>query len=270
MTQKEIDHIRKRERWREIIAKQKESGLSVAAFCRKEGISARVFSYWKTVIMHATLNDASMLGVLNAPPLVDGAKETVDAVDEIAFQNVQPAKVVSHSGKLPCHADRLCQIIDYAVAERRLSGNVLCRGFHMAHKTAAKILKWLEDKGIVKYTTHCWPRDVLITRDQWESMKEALLTTDKTVADLLGEEPAAQAPVPAKETAPAGNTYIEKLDKLFPQPAAKEKKNDGGGVPAIVSSGVMYDVKKKHLYVSGDVKDEAIDAIARLLKELGY
>lgn len=267
MTQKEIDHIRKRERWREIIARQKESGLSIAAFCRNEGISARVFSYWKTIIVRETLSDASMLGVLNAPPLVDGARETVDAVREIAFQ---PEDIVLPTKKLPCDAEQLCRIVENLIEEGWVIRNYLVTTFHMASKTGTGVMWWLEHKGIIKRESAHRPGFVRITRDQWESMKEALLTTDKTVADLLGEEPAAQAPVPAKETAPAGNTYIEKLDKLFPQPTAKEKKNDGGGVPAIVSSGVMYDVKKKHLYVSGDVKDEAIDAIARLLKELGY
>ncbi len=140
----------------------------------------------------------------------------------------------------------------------------------MSGWTAAKIIAWLERKGIVKRHASCHPCEVLITRDQWEAMKDQLLTTDKTVADLLpkSEEPAARETVPAPETEPApGNTYIEKLDKLYPKPTA-EKENDGKPEPA--ADKVMFDLEKKRVYVYGDVRDETIKAIAKLMKELGY
>lgn len=267
MTQKEIDHIRKRERWREIIARQKESGLGPYDFCKKEEVSTSSFYYWQSLIIRETLGDAAMLGVLKAPPLVEGAEETARAVEEIAFQ---PVDAASPNLTHPCDEARLCQIIDYAVTEGELSGKRLCDMFHMGHALAATILTWLEAKGIVKRHASCHPCEVLITRDQWDAMKDQLLTTDRTVADLLlkSEEPAVQETVFAPEAEPAhGNTYIEKLDKLYPQFTA-EKRNDSKPEPA--ADKVMIDIEKKRVYVYGDVRDETIKAIAKLMKELGY
>ncbi len=270
MTQREIDHIRKRERWREIIARQKESGLSVRAFCRTEGLRDKAFKYWKNVIMAETLRDAAMLGALKAPPLLDGAKEAVQTAEEIAFR---PADVPGPSVALPCDANKLERLVLDAIKRGDISSNratvLLC---NTCWRTANKAVRWLEAKGIVKRYVRCKPCEVLITRDQWEAMKDQLMTTDKTVADLLpkSEEPAAQEAVSAPEAEPApGHTYIEKLDKLYPKPTA-EKGNDGKSNLAVVSSGVTYDVVKKHLYVSGDASDETIKTIAKLLKELGY
>ncbi len=218
MTQKEIDHIRKRERWREIIAKQKASGLSIVSFCLREDIRPGTFQYWKTAIVKETLGDATMLGVLKATPLVNGAKETVQTVEEVAFQ---PVEGTLPNMTLPCDEARLCQIVEYAITKGELSSNRMGSIFNMSGWTAAKIIAWLERKGIVKRHASCHPCEVLITRDQWEAMKDQLLTTDKTVADLLpkSEEPAARETVPAPETEPAPvNTFFETLHKHYPKP----------------------------------------------------
>lgn len=37
--------------WREMVALQKESGLSQSAFCREKGLSANSFSFWKKRIV---------------------------------------------------------------------------------------------------------------------------------------------------------------------------------------------------------------------------
>ena len=38
--------------WRQRIQRQSASGLSIAAFCRREGISARLFYAWKDGSRH--------------------------------------------------------------------------------------------------------------------------------------------------------------------------------------------------------------------------
>ncbi len=39
---------RNSEEWRELVARQMESGLSVAAFCEREGLSAVSFYQWRS------------------------------------------------------------------------------------------------------------------------------------------------------------------------------------------------------------------------------
>jgi transposase-like protein len=41
-------HVQRRQaQWRERVARQEQSGLSVAAFCKDEGISAHTFYWWR-------------------------------------------------------------------------------------------------------------------------------------------------------------------------------------------------------------------------------
>lgn len=69
--------------WRDIQARQAESGLSVAAFCRNEGIPAWKFNYWRQRL--AKLEVASQLD----------ASETIDARGMFA------ELVVANSGTHP-------------------------------------------------------------------------------------------------------------------------------------------------------------------------
>ena len=94
MTQKEIDHIRKRDSWREIIAKQKESGKSIAAYCRENNITPNQFWYWQKTITKELISDAQLVGVLNTPVTISGADEVAATAKETtgkAKKRKQPA-----------------------------------------------------------------------------------------------------------------------------------------------------------------------------------
>lgn len=40
----------KRENWEALIAEQKESGLTISAFCRMRGLNRKTFSYQKSIL----------------------------------------------------------------------------------------------------------------------------------------------------------------------------------------------------------------------------
>ena len=44
---------KKRERMLELVSRWRRSGESAAAFCRRAGVSAKTFSYWKRIALQA-------------------------------------------------------------------------------------------------------------------------------------------------------------------------------------------------------------------------
>lgn len=101
MTQKEIDHIRKRDSWREIIAKQKESGKSISAFCRENSIAPNQFWYWQKTITKELLSEAQMVGVLNTPVTVSGADEVAATAKEVVSKVVKKTTGKAKKSKQP-------------------------------------------------------------------------------------------------------------------------------------------------------------------------
>jgi hypothetical protein len=61
--------------WSEAVSRQKESGLPVSAFCRREGLKAGRFRYWKEKLsgrsdfaeIHVAADDAPVLAFPNGP-----------------------------------------------------------------------------------------------------------------------------------------------------------------------------------------------------------
>ena len=101
MTQKEIDHIRKRDSWREIIAKQKESGKSIAAYCRENNITPNQFWYWQKTITKELISDAQMVGVLNTPVTISGADEVAATAKEVVSKVVKKTTSKTKKSKQP-------------------------------------------------------------------------------------------------------------------------------------------------------------------------
>ena len=48
----------RREHWRALLEAQRRSGLSLAAFCRRRGVSAGTLSFWKWKLTHEGAADA--------------------------------------------------------------------------------------------------------------------------------------------------------------------------------------------------------------------
>ena len=101
MTQKEIDHIRKRDSWREIIAKQKESGKSIAAYCRENSITPNQFWYWQKTITKELISDAQLVGVLNTPVTISGADEVAATAKEVVSKVVKKTTGKEKKSKQP-------------------------------------------------------------------------------------------------------------------------------------------------------------------------
>jgi hypothetical protein len=57
-------------RWRGLLARQSASGLSIAAFCRREGVALSTFHWWRRKLA------------------VTGRRATVDAVDWVEAQQL--------------------------------------------------------------------------------------------------------------------------------------------------------------------------------------
>jgi hypothetical protein len=43
----------RREQWRELLAKQSQSGLSIQAFCARQGLREKAFYYWRRLLRSA-------------------------------------------------------------------------------------------------------------------------------------------------------------------------------------------------------------------------
>lgn len=53
-----------RERWREQVLKQKESGLSIAEWCRSRELKASVFYYWRDRLFPKELDGSAFLEII--------------------------------------------------------------------------------------------------------------------------------------------------------------------------------------------------------------
>src|SRR5271170_6366050 len=60
--------ISARHKWEEIVQRQRASGLSVAAFCRREEIAAASFYYWKRRLTNAGAPVFVEAKVVETPP----------------------------------------------------------------------------------------------------------------------------------------------------------------------------------------------------------
>lgn len=69
MSTASVTPAQRAEQWRERIAQQSESGLSIAAFCKEHGIATPTFYWWRNRLAK---RDASVVPPLTAtPPFLD-------------------------------------------------------------------------------------------------------------------------------------------------------------------------------------------------------
>ena len=250
MTQQEIDHIRKKEMWREIIKEVHESGRPVSEVCNEHGVKPTSFYYWNGVIMKETLDSAKMLGVMRAPvtdrtalPVVEAARKVTCGAAEAKESGIRALreKVVEmifemeHDGSV--HFTRKTLQRDFTPSE------------------ITEITRWLETKHILgcpgsgKKGAN---RRVKITRAQWEQIKDELLDTDGKADDILrriGQEGTAIATV---TSASSTVSQAKEIDTQMP----------------LSVDGVVFDMEHNRLYVPGSATEKTISVAISILKGL--
>lgn len=172
MTQREIDHIRAKDRWLKVIEQQQESGLSVYAFCKENSIPISRFNYWKRVVTAEVMSDAKIAGVLNTPTLEDGANVVLEAM-QTAVQRRRHEQ---------CNRvkERAVEIMLDSVVKTPAGDFVAVTTVQIAKllgETVAntkRIIRWMREKQLISYEQpgkHSWK--VHVTRAEYDSIKVA-------------------------------------------------------------------------------------------------
>ncbi len=65
-----------------------------------------------------------------------------------------------------------CTTVDYAIEIKQISSSQLQRKFKLGYSRACRIIDMMEDNGIVSKAFGSRPRDVLISQNEWEQMKQ--------------------------------------------------------------------------------------------------
>ena len=79
-----MTHRKSRQQWRKIINEHGQSGLSIAGFCREQGIIAKRFHYWKR-----------RLNVLSGPPQPAEVLDTDSSFIEMSFEKPELTTVIT-------------------------------------------------------------------------------------------------------------------------------------------------------------------------------
>lgn len=248
MTQKELDHIRKRDRWRETIADQKASGLTVIEYCNQKGISPHAFRHWRTAITRELLAEAAMVGVLKTPSEMAGANEVAKTASEM---------VVSLVGTEPTYGKLTQEIKKMAVSAVLAKTKYGCVEFtlrdarqlaNLSHPLAIKLVHWLEQQKIIgeqhsglKHRT----RKVYITAEQWDQIAEKVLNDEGDALSL------AQSLQPI-------SAHVE--------PVAEAKNIDTQQELSV--DGVVFDMEHNRLYVPGNATEQTIGVAINILRGL--
>lgn len=248
MTQRELDRIKKRDRWRETIADQKASGLTVVEYCNQKGISPHAFRHWRTAITRELLAEAAMVGVLKAPSEMAGADEVAKTASEmiVSLVGAEPTcgaltkeiKKIAVNAVLE-RADRGC--VDFTLRDARQLAN-------LTHPLAIKLVHWLEKQKIIGEQYSGWKhrtRKVYVTAEQWELVGEKVLNDEGDALSL------------ARSLLPA---------PVSVEPVAEAKNIDTQRELSV--DGVVFDMEHNRLYVPGNATEQTIGVAINILRGL--
>jgi hypothetical protein len=119
--------------WRERMSSQVESGLSVRAYCRAEGVGEARFHWWRRALK---LRDAESAGTPEASR-VNGASS--DAPGQSAFVEVTPS--VAKGDGLPVATDASVPLVEVVLG----AGRVLRVRDGFAPETVSRLVALLEE-----------------------------------------------------------------------------------------------------------------------------
>lgn len=260
MTQKELDHIRARDKWREVISEQKASGLSVDKFCVEKKISAHAFRYWQKVITKELLTEAAMVGVLKTPTTMAGVTAVVEAASAaVGIFNTPGVYDLSDEERRALWQKGIEFVLSnegVGVPNQfvRLTNKILIQELGLSQGKTRAVMHWLEAKGVIspvgrEYNRTTGLRSVYLTREQWEQHKDELLDTDATVQQLVQKCGGAIQPV---------STSVE--------PVAEAKNIDTQQQLSV--DGVVFDMEHNRLYVPGNATEQTIGVAINILRGL--
>ena len=263
MTQKEIDHIRKRDRWREIFADQQASGLGPTDYCLKHSLSFHQYKYWKRVVTKELLEEAAAVGVLNVPERIDGAEAIAEvAVEATATQPAHPEPEQTMYGEIDdAMRDKVVRYV-LSLAKHgcvHLTADVLRNYTNLTMGKTADLMHWMENRNIIGRQSSGWKRytrKVYITLDEWDQIGGKVLSENANAFALASELKNPTPEAPADEA-------------IIPAPATEivEQKNIDTQVELSVD-GVVFDMEHNRLYVPGTATEKTIHVAISILKGL--
>lgn len=241
MTQKEIDYIRAKERWLKLFEQWQESGLSIERFCKENAVSVASFYRWKRVIATEIMADAQAACALNTPALGDEARLVLDAMQAAVKQrrSENRNKLKERTIILMLDAAEKTPGGDFAP----LSTAQIAKALGSTVSNIKNIIRWMIEKQLISHGRpgkSGWK--VYITREEYDSIKKQLFSTNFTAKELL-----------AKQVTP--DLHDEISAKLSDEPSTS----------ADTFAGIVFDLANRMIHISNEPTEAAIEAAVRLL-----